>query len=91
MKIYVLIPLHKIKNVKIKERDHCAARVALTSDYSEYFGKENEYYIDWELRVNKAMGWKTVSYCDCRTWYYTALNPHDVIKKKVIEVEEART
>ena len=88
MKIYVLIPLHKIKNVKIKERDYGAARVALTSDYSEYFGKENEYYIDWTLRVNEAMGWKTVSYCGCNTWYYTALNPHDVIKKKEIKVEE---
>lgn len=89
MKIYVLIPLGKIRNAKIKERDHDAARVMLTPDYSERFGKENEYYIDWESRVDEARGWKPISYKEgYSTWWYTALNPRDVIKKRTRRVEE---
>ena len=92
MKAYILIPLNKIKGVKIKEQNRGAARVALTSDYSEHFGTENEYYINWESRVNKVMGWKNVSYtCNRSTWFYTALNPQDIIKKKIIKVEEVWT
>lgn len=86
MKIYVLMPLGKIKDVKIKERDHGAARVMLTPDYSERFGKENEYYIDWASRVEKVRGWRTISYKNSSsTWWYTALNPQDVIKKKTVK------
>ena len=86
MQIYVLMPVDKIKNVNIKERSHCAARIRMTSDYSEYFGTQNEYYIDWESRVEKVRGWRTSSYKYGRnSWFYTALNPQDVIKKKIIK------
>ena len=92
MKAYILIPLHKIRNVSIKEQNRGAARVALTPDYSECFGNENEYYIDWESRVEKAGGFRTAKYKYdyCKSWYYTALNPQDIIKKKIIKVEEAK-
>jgi hypothetical protein len=90
MKVYMLIPLHNIKDVKVKERDHRAARVMLTSDYSECFGKENEYYIDWASRVCKAEGWKTVSYKNGNfTWFYTALNPQDMIRRRIIKEVKA--
>ena len=86
MKVYVLLPLQSIKGVKIKEQNCGAARVALTSDYSECFGTENEYYINWESRVNKVTGWRNASYTYGRSnWFYTALNPQDVIKKKIMK------
>ena len=86
MQIYVLMPIGKIKNVNIKEQSHCAARIRLTSDYSECFGTQNEYYINWESRVNKVAGWRNASYtCGRSNWFYTALNPQDVIKKKIMK------
>ena len=39
--------------------------------------------------MNKVMGWRSASYkYDRSNWYYTALNPQDIIKKKIIKVEE---
>ena len=86
MKVYMLIPLNNTKDVKIRERAHRVVRSTLTSDYAEYFGKANEYYVDWTAQAYKISSWKTVSYQhDCGTWYYTALNPQDVIGKRMIK------
>lgn len=86
MKFYVLIPLANVEYAKVKDRDHRIGRVKLTSDYAEYFGEKNEYYIDWPYRVYKASGWKDISYAYGRgDWFYTALNPRDVIKKRTVK------
>jgi hypothetical protein len=89
MKVYVLIPLHHSKLAKIKEREYPIMRSALTCDYSRYFGEKNEYYIDLASQVYKVGAVKDAGYSDPgRNWYYNALNPHDVIKKKAIKIKE---
>jgi hypothetical protein len=89
MKVYVLIPLHHSRLTKIKERDFPIMRSGLTQDYSERFGLKNEYYIDLASQKYSISDRKLRNYnYDCGRWYYTALDPHDVIKKKAIKIKE---
>ena len=82
MKIYVLIPLYHSTFVKIKERNYSIPRSELTRDYSEHFGIQNEYYIDLAHQVYEVSGRRDAKYgCNGNVWHYSALNPHDVIKK----------
>lgn len=83
MKIYVLIPLYSSVCAKVKERDYRIKRSVLTPDYSKRFGAENEYYIDLTSKAYEISGRKGAKYeCKGSTWYYSALNPCDVIKKR---------
>ncbi len=86
MKFYVLMPLANVEYAKIKERDHRIGRSKLTADYAQCFGEKNEYYIDWESRVYRVSGWRDAGYeYGRKNWYYTAYNPHDIIKKRTIK------
>lgn len=82
MKFYVLIPLSRSVCVKVKERDYRIMRSELTPDYSRHFGTENEYYLDLTSKIYEVSGRRDTKYGDGHcTWYYSALNPCDVIKK----------
>lgn len=88
MKIYILIPICDPKPVKIEERAKYITKCALTDDYSEHFGTDNEYYIDLASQAYSISSWKRISYKYGRsssTWYYNALNPVDIIKREMIK------
>lgn len=84
MKFYVLMPLYSSKGARIKERNHTVIRSYLTPDYSEYFGVENEYYVDLTAKKYEISYWRSSRYSSQNTWtwHYSAFDPCDVIKKR---------
>lgn len=84
MKIYVLMPLYSSTLVRIKERNYLIEKSKLTPDYSEYFGAENEYYVDLTAKKYEISYWRSARYSgqNTWTWHYSAFDPCDVIKKK---------
>lgn len=80
MKIYILIPLFDPKPAKIEDRAKRIATCALAEDYAQCFGVDNRYYIDLASQAYDISGWKHVNYKRGHSWYYSALNPRDVIK-----------
>lgn len=91
MKIYMLIPIGASRCVKIKERNYSILRSALTVDYSSRFGSKNEYYIDVKSKRYDMSRVRDAYYgTDARRWYYTALDPINVIKKRIKRVEEVK-
>lgn len=91
MKIYMLIPISDPKPAKIEERAKNITKCALTDDYSKHFGTDNEYYIDLASQAYSISSWKRRSYKYGHiTWYYSALNPMDIIKRERI-IKEVKT
>ena len=85
MKIYLMIPIAVLNATKIKERDHTVFRSILDIDYSKHFGEKNEYYCDLAYKMWELSKWRNIHYDGCKDCYYDALDPHGMIKKRIIK------